>query len=96
MKIIVKVILGTIILEQALSMLALPREIGPHPVTGKIITANNGRFGPYVKHENTFANIKGEEEDIFTIGINRAVDFISWRIFNHTNETMFKNVLTIV
>ena len=50
-------------IEKALSMLSLPREIGLHPVTGKMITANNGRFGPYVKHENTFANIKGENDD---------------------------------
>ena len=67
----------SITLEKALSMLALPREIGIHPVTGKMITANNGRFGPYVKHENTFANIKDEKEDIFTIGMNRAVDLIT-------------------
>ena len=67
----------SITLEKALSMLSLPREIGIHPATGKMITANNGRFGPYVKHENTFANIKGEEDDIFTIGMNRAIDLIT-------------------
>jgi len=66
----------SITLETALSMLALPREIGAHPVTGKMITANNGRFGPYVKHENTFASVKDDNEDILTIGINRAVDLI--------------------
>jgi len=66
----------SITLETALSMLALPREIGLHPVSGKMITANNGRFGPYVKHENTFASIKDDNEDVFTIGINRAVDLI--------------------
>ena len=67
----------SITLETALSMLALPREIGLHPVSGKMITANNGRFGPYVKHENTFASIKDDNEDVFTIGINRAVDLIT-------------------
>ena len=66
----------SITLETALSMLALPREIGLHPVSGKMITANNGRFGPYVKHENTFASVKDDSEDILTIGINRAVDLI--------------------
>ncbi|MBT3938511.1 MAG: type I DNA topoisomerase [Pelagibacterales bacterium] len=66
----------SITLETALSMLALPREIGLHPVSGKMITANNGRFGPYVKHENTFASVKDDNEDILTIGINRAVDLI--------------------
>ena len=53
-------------------MLALPRDIGLHPESGKMITANNGRFGPYVKHESTFASIKDDNEDVFTIGINRA------------------------
>jgi DNA topoisomerase-1 len=66
----------SITLETALSMLALPREIGLHPESGKMITANNGRFGPYVKHQNTFASIKDDNEDVFTIGINRAVDLI--------------------
>ena len=69
--------IDSLTLEKALSMLSLPREIGIHPATGKMITANNGRFGPYVKHENTFANIKGEEDDIFTIGMNRAIDLIT-------------------
>ena len=44
-------------------MLALPRDIGLHPESGKMITANNGRFGPYVKHESTFASIKDDNED---------------------------------
>ena len=66
----------SVTLETALSMLSLPREIGLHPESGKMITANNGRFGPYVKHQNTFASIKDNNEDVFTIGINRAVDLI--------------------
>ncbi|MBH88009.1 MAG: DNA topoisomerase I [Pelagibacterales bacterium] len=68
--------LDSVTLETALSMLALPRDIGFHPESGKMITANNGRFGPYVKHGSTFASIKGDDEDVFTIGINRAIDLI--------------------
>ena len=68
--------IDSVTLETALSMLALPRDIGLHPESGKMITANNGRFGPYVKHGSTFASIKGDSEDVFTIGINRAIDLI--------------------
>ena len=64
-----------ITLEQAKEYLLLPRNIGSHPETGKMITAAIGRFGPYVKHEKTFASIP-KNEDVYEIGINRAVDLI--------------------
>ena len=62
-------------LELARNFLSLPKNIGSHPETGKMITAQIGRFGPYVKHENISASIP-KNEDIFEIGINRAVDLI--------------------
>ncbi len=63
-------------LEKALSLLALPREIGLHPETGETIVANIGRFGPYLLHAGKYANIPAEE-DILTIGMNRAVTLIA-------------------
>jgi len=42
-------------LEKALSLLALPRDVGPHPETGKMIKAGIGRFGPFVQHDGKFA-----------------------------------------
>lgn len=63
-------------LEKALSLLALPREIGTHPETGKKIEAGIGRFGPFVKHDNKFASIP-KDEDVMSIGMNRAVDLIA-------------------
>ncbi|HEY6335200.1 MAG TPA: type I DNA topoisomerase, partial [Alphaproteobacteria bacterium] len=63
-------------LELALQLLSLPREIGPHPETGKPISAGLGRFGPYIKHESTFKSV-GSVEDVLTIGLNRAVDLLS-------------------
>jgi len=65
-----------ITLEEALKLLSLPREIGLHPETGKPIVANFGRFGPFVLHDGTYANLESPE-DVFTIGINRAVDIIA-------------------
>ena len=63
-------------LEKALSMLALPREVGNHPETGEVILANIGRFGPYLLHAGKYANLP-PTEDILTIGMNRAVTLIA-------------------
>ena len=62
-------------LDRAVKLLALPRVIGSHPDDGEDIIAGVGRFGPYVKHDKTYANI-GNDEDILTIGLNRAVTLI--------------------
>jgi DNA topoisomerase-1 len=63
-------------LEVALSLLALPREIGTHPETGKMITTSIGRFGPYLLHDGQYISLKGDD-DVLTIGINRAVTVIA-------------------
>ena len=63
---------NTITLEQALQLLSLPRNIGDHPETGKPITAGLGRYGPFILHDGTYANLPSAEE-LFTVGINRAV-----------------------
>ena len=63
---------STITLEQALQLLSLPRNIGDHPETGKPITAGLGRYGPFILHDGTYANLPSAEE-LFTVGINRAV-----------------------
>jgi len=63
---------STITLEQALQLLSLPRNIGDHPESGKPITAGLGRYGPFILHDGTYANLPSAEE-LFTVGINRAV-----------------------
>ena len=63
-------------LDVALSLLALPREVGEHPETGKMIKAGIGRFGPFVMHDGKFASIP-KDEDVMTIGMNRSVDLIA-------------------
>jgi DNA topoisomerase-1 len=63
-------------LQLAIDLLRLPRTVGTHPETGNEIIANNGRFGPYVKHEKTFASL-GKEDDVLTVGLARAVELIT-------------------
>jgi DNA topoisomerase-1 len=62
-------------LQQALALLSLPREVAKHPTSGEPIIAGIGRFGPYVQHGKTYANI-GRDDDVLTIGANRAIDLI--------------------
>ena len=63
-------------LDRALALLSLPREIGRHPEDGEPIRAGIGRFGPYVQHGKTYANLEAGD-DIFHIGLNRAVTLIA-------------------
>ncbi|MDN5787323.1 type I DNA topoisomerase [Pseudorhodobacter sp.] len=63
-------------LERALTLLSLPRQIGPHPDDGEMVEAAIGRYGPYVKHNKTYANLPDVEE-VFTIGMNRAVEVLA-------------------
>ena len=63
-------------LEQAKFLCSLPKILGQNPDTGKDITLNSGRFGPYLKCENKSARLENVEE-LFTIGINRAITLIA-------------------
>jgi DNA topoisomerase-1 len=63
-------------LERALELLSLPRPIGAHPDDGAVVEAGIGRYGPYVKHNSTYANLPDVEE-VFTIGMNRAVEVLA-------------------
>ncbi len=63
-------------LEKALRLLSLPRPVGPHPEDGELVEAGIGRYGPYVKHGRTYANLPDVEE-VFDIGMNRAVELLA-------------------
>lgn len=67
---------ATIDHEKALALLSLPRDVGQHPETGKMISAGLGRYGPFVLHDGTYANVESIE-DVFTIGLNRAVSVLA-------------------
>ena len=69
---------ASIDLEQALTLLSLPRTVGLHPESGKPIVAGFGRYGPFIEHDGAYANLDGPEE-VFTVGLNRAVSLIAER-----------------
>jgi len=62
--------------EKAMALISLPRDIGQHPETGKAISAGIGRYGPFILHDGTYANLESVE-DVFTIGLNRAVTVLA-------------------
>jgi DNA topoisomerase I len=64
---------ASVTFEQAMKLLSLPREVGLHPETQTPIVANFGRFGPFILHDGVYANLESPE-DVFTIGLNHAVD----------------------
>ena len=80
---------STVDLARALDMLALPRLIGPHPEDGDPVEASIGRFGPYVKHGKTYANLKDPEE-VLTIGMNRAMEVLAQKRARGPGRTAVK------
>ena len=65
---------SSVTLRDALTYLSLPRELGTHPGTGKIITANIGRFGPYIVHDGDFRSLK--KDDVYKIELPRALEIL--------------------
>ena len=63
-------------LEKGLRLLRLPREVGLHPEDNQPILAGIGRFGPFVLHAGTYANLSGADE-VFEVGLNRAVTLLA-------------------
>jgi DNA topoisomerase-1 len=57
-------------------LLALPREVGPHPETGKKVEAGIGRYGPYVRHERTYASLK-DGDDVLEVDMERALELLA-------------------
>lgn len=64
--------LETVTLEDALKLLSLPRVVGVDPATGEEITAQNGRYGPYLK-KGTDSRSLATEEQMFTVTLDEAL-----------------------
>ena len=65
--------MDTITREEALDLFKLPRELGETP-EGEPVSANIGRFGPYVRYGDKFVSIRGE--DPYTIDLPKALELI--------------------
>ena len=63
-------------LEKGLRLLRLPRDVGAHPEDGQMIQAGIGRYGPFVLHAGTYANLPNADE-VFDVGLNRAVTLLA-------------------
>ena len=66
--------MNTITLEQAIQLFDLPRELG-ESAEGEKITANIGRFGPYIKYDAKFVSLK--DEDPYTVTLERALEIVA-------------------
>jgi DNA topoisomerase I len=64
--------LDTITLDQALTLLTLPRVVGTDPESGDDITAQNGRYGPYLRRGTDSRSIDSEEQ-LLTISLEQAL-----------------------
>ncbi|HEX6353393.1 type I DNA topoisomerase [Actinophytocola sp.] len=62
----------SVTLDDALKLLSLPRVVGTDPASGEEITAQNGRYGPYLK-KGTDSRSLGGEDDIFTVTLDEAL-----------------------
>jgi DNA topoisomerase I len=63
----------TVTLEEALRLLSLPRLVGVDPESGEEITAQNGRYGPYLKKGTDSRSLTGEEQ-LFTVTLDEALE----------------------
>jgi DNA topoisomerase-1 len=64
----------TVTMADALKYLSLPRKLGVHPDTGQAISANVGRFGPYIVHDGDFRSLK--KDDVYDVTLDRALDIL--------------------
>ncbi len=78
-------------LEKAKYLCSLPKILGEHPDLKENITVNIGRFGPYLKCSNKSARLE-TVEDLFTIGLNRAITLISEAKPGRISSSEIKNL----
>jgi len=70
--------LSEVNLEYALKLLSLPREVGVHPETNEKITADYGRYGPYIKCGKQNASLRGKETPL-DISLDKSIELLANR-----------------
>ena len=73
----------------------MPKILGNHPEDNQPIQCAIGPYGPYIKHNNTYANIKDLEE-FLSIGMNRAVELLSENSKNNNNNNKGTSIIRII
>jgi DNA topoisomerase-1 len=82
---------AAVTLDEAIQYLRLPRELGTHPETGEPITANTGKFGPYVVHAGDYRSLKGNDNP-YDITLARALEIFKEPKQLRKGETLVKEV----
>lgn len=67
---------GDVTVELALKLLSLPRDLGLHPDSGKKVSVNIGRFGPYIQHDGEFRSVP-KADDVYAIDLPRALEVLA-------------------
>ena len=80
--------LSDVTLDYSIKLLSLPREIGKHPESNEIITADYGRFGPYIKCGKKNASLRGSETPL-DIKLEKAVELLENR---NKKSTELRNI----
>ena len=75
--------MNSITLDEAIQLFDLPRNLGESP-EGEKITANIGRFGPYIKYDQKFVSLK--EDDPYTITLERALEVVAEKKIADANK----------
>ncbi len=84
-----------ITIEIARKLLDLPKVLGNHPSDNEPIHSAIGPYGPYLRHNSVYANIK-DLEDFLSIGMNRAVELLSENEKKNSNSKKASSVLKII
>ena len=87
--------ISKITVEIARKLLDLPKVLGNHPSDNEPIHSAIGPYGPYLKHNSVYANIK-DLEDFLSIGMNRAVELLSENQKKNSNSKKASSVLKII
>jgi DNA topoisomerase I len=83
---------GSVTIERALSLLSLPRVVGPDPETGEEMVANFGRYGPYVKRGDEFRSLESDDR-VFTVTVDEAVELFKQEKRSRRRAPAAKTVL---
>lgn len=78
-------------IDDAVRYLLLPRELGAHPETDEPITANVGRFGPYIVHAGDFRSLKGDDNP-YDITYERAIEILKEPKKTRKGEKLLREV----